>query len=170
MPLSNPQKAKVHMAKADCRLGDTEYRECWSTLFPGITSSADKGLGDEHFDKFMKYLEAIYWRLRMAGKAEWSKVFQRPHYWAEKNTSESTSRDRHSLTQVQGEVKVLEKKLMHLGFGHAYCNAIAKKVLPANPSPADWFKLRNALSRTVANKLKQAEEKVMEMEDESCPF
>jgi hypothetical protein len=165
MPLSKSQKAMVHMAKAACRLDDAEYRECWATLFPGVTSSADTGLGDEHFDKFMKYLEAIYWHLRLAGKAEWSKVFQRPHYWAEKNTSVSTSRERHNLSAIQAEVKDLEQQLMRLGFGHAYCNAIAKKVLPASPQVTDWFKLRNALSRTLANKLKQAEEKEV-----VCPF
>jgi hypothetical protein len=165
MPLSKSQKMMVHMAKAACALEDAEYREVWSSLFPGVTSSTDTRLGDEHFDLFMKYMEAIHWRKRNAGEVGYSKVFQYPHYWKEKNTKASTSRDRHNLQEVQGDCDKLEQQIMALGFGHGYINAISRRVLGANPTVAQWFQYRQALSRTLASKLKEKEDKEV-----SCPF
>jgi len=167
MPLSKSQKAFVHMAKAACALEDAEYREIWATLFPGITSSADKALGDEHFDKFMKYTEAIYWQMRREGKAYSCKVFSRPHYWTEKNEAGNTSRDRHALEVVQGHCQELERELLGMGFRHSYCNAISRRVLGANPQVNDWYKYRNALSRTIASKRLAKEEEEKEV---TCPF
>ena len=116
--LSNRQKSLVKQAQRDARLSDEEYREVWQTV-AGVTSSTDPRLGDEHMDRFMSYVEAIYWRKRDDVLA--SKVFRLRGYWAHKNTKVENSRDRFASAALTKEIAELESQLAELGYNANYC-------------------------------------------------
>lgn len=137
MPLSNKQKALVKQAQRDAGLSDAEYRESWRVISGqlSVISSTDPRLTDEHFDAFMRYVEAIYWRQydqRIAddplAMREWTAVFNVRGYWRLKNNRRENSRDRFINDTLGRDIIELERQMAELGCGPAYCDAIRLKV------------------------------------------
>lgn len=172
--LSNKQKALVKQAQRDAGLSEAEYREIWATVtgragtplpadrraaecapYP-IASSRDPRLTDEHFDNFMKFVEAIFWR--NSAHLRGSKVFSVRGYWARKNTKAENSRDRFTGHALKREIADLEWQLARMGLDENYTDAIRVKVIGRNSNEfctgRELSLYAAALRRTVAAKQK----------------
>ena len=152
--ITNPQKALIKRAQAQAAIEDAEYRDALATVsgLPGCHSSTDPRLTDRHVDHILAYFEAIYWRKVDHSEADLpgafrNPVFQRQGYWAAKNTSDSTSRERYTMDTLASECAQLEARLARLGFGLKYCMAIQNHIRPLN-----LWKYRAALTRTLESK------------------
>ncbi len=160
--LTRRQQILIKRAQAEAGLDDQEYRDTLQSL-AGVRSSTDPRMTDRQFDVILAYLEAICWRGRDAGALPQpgrNAVFGARGYWARKNPSGNTSRDRFELTEVQAEIQDLEATLEQRGYHAPYRAAIRHQVLgpaAANPSVTDLAKYRCALRRTVAAKSKHGQ-------------
>jgi hypothetical protein len=169
MALSNSQKWLCKRAQAQTQLSDADYRGLWHDTVPGVTSSTDPKLTDRQMDKFLAFAEAIYWRRVDAGEITHNP--KRGHdpfisraYWSNKNTKQSTSRERYAAHAIASEIQTLEATLGQLGYGGEYCARILENVMQGRagaspegpPSGADLVNYRAALRRTLNAKRKEA--------------
>ena len=87
-------------ARAGSGLADAEYRETLelTSSLPGCRSSKDPRLNHRHLDKLMALFGAIYWHRVDSGELQPgckpNSPFRKRGYWANKNRSDNTSRDR----------------------------------------------------------------------------
>ena len=153
--LSRSQVITIKRAQAQAGIGDDEYREALVRL-TGCRSSKDADLGDEHFDVVLSYFEAIFWRgvdagaLQVSFKAD--APFRQRGYWAGKNRSGRTSRDRYTAAQIAEEIIDLECLLAALGLPASYSEAIRRRVCGEDISVASLARYRSALKRTLRAK------------------
>ena len=162
--ISRLQQILLKRAQKQAGLDDADYRDAIQqvTGLPGCRSSKDARLSDEHIDRLLSYFEAIYWRRVGLGELQApckpDAVFQKPYFWATKNTRLINSRDRYLASPanpVKQEIAGLEAGLARLGFGQTYCDAIREKVTPGNRQDAHGLHLyKAALKRTLAAKRK----------------
>ncbi len=158
--LSRPQQILLKRAQRQAGVSDDEYRDALEH-WAGVRSSTAKELTNEHLDLLLSYFEAIYWRAVSAGELQLhcnaSEPFQKPGYWASKNTAKSTSRDRFTAAEIHDEIAAIESKLSLLGYGPGYFSAIKNKVIPLARRNMTWpqglVKYRAALQRTLAAKI-----------------
>jgi hypothetical protein len=140
--LTRDQQILIKRAQAQAKIGDAEYRDAVA-LVSGIAdcrSSKDARLTDGHLDKLMAYFEAIYWRKVavesgavsrcLQGHLKPGAVFQKPGYWASKNQTGNTSRDRYVDGTKRSEAADLEAELGKLGYGSTYVAAIQRNIRP----------------------------------------
>src|ERR1017187_6406886 len=127
--LSCPQQILLKRAQREAALADGEYRDALETV-SGCRSSKDAAITDRQLDLVMGYFEAIHWRKVDAGELQPpcrpDAVFRQRGYWASKNTSQETSRDRFTNLNLGQAIADLECKLEALGFGKSYCESIRK--------------------------------------------
>lgn len=158
--LSNSQKSLLKRAQSEAGLSDAEYREALESA-TGCRSSRDDRFSDRHLDVALAYFEAIHWRSVDAGALQPScklnAVFRRRGYWARKNTSQETSRDRFTHDNLNHSIADLEHELMALGYGKEYCAGIRENVIQNRNDPHAQHIYRSALQRTLAAKLKALE-------------
>lgn len=159
--LTAPQIRTIKMAQRQAGLPDADYREALATAtgLADCTSSKDRRLGDEHFDRVLSYLEAIYWRSVHLGTAlarRRSDPFQTEGYWAAKNQSGNTSRDRHTDRDLQAEISRLESFLQLAGKGGSYLAAIRAKTGEGWPYLAALRRTVKAASAAAQERLSQA--------------
>lgn len=158
--LSNRQKALLKRAQRQAGLSDDEYREALA-LVTGFRTSTDPAITDRHLDKLIAYFEAIYWRGVDAGSLQppgrTTAVFQRRGYWASKNTSQETSRDRFNGRNQAAEIGALEASMADLGFGAVYCAAIRRNVCQGRDDAHALHLYEAALQRTLIAKLKASQ-------------
>jgi hypothetical protein len=144
--LTTAQIRLVKMAQRAAGLSEADYHAALATAsgLPSCTTSKDPRLGDEQFDRFMGYAEAIYWRaLDQAGtKPRPTAPFLKRGYWAAKNPAGNTSRDRHADAQLQAAIRKAESYLQLAGKGTGYLAAIRAKT-------GDGWPYLAALKRTV---------------------
>jgi hypothetical protein len=158
--LTRAQQILLKRAQHDAGIDDADYREALRTI-ASVNSSKDPKLTDEHLDKLLGYFEAIFWRKVNQANADHaarvSKVFQRPGYWASKNTKAENSRDRFATVVMKQDIASLERQLGELGCGLGYCAAIARNAHLDLSDPQDLAKYRYALGRSLAAKRKKME-------------
>lgn len=158
--LSRSQQILLKRAQREAGLSDDDYREALQTV-ASCRSSKDPVLTDRHLDKLLAYFEAIYWRgidaatLQPRGNA--AAVFRQRGYWAAKNTSSETSRDRFNGRNQGSEIAALEARLARLGFSSEYCAAIRKNVCQGRADAHALHLYQAALERTLKAKARQAE-------------
>jgi hypothetical protein len=133
--LTGDQKALIKQAQREAGIDDAEYREAIGTVLPGADSSTDPRLTDGHLDRLLAYFEAICWRKRDAKEPGMlrAKVFRARNYWALKNRTGHTSRDRFTTGRLQNQIRVAEDRLLSLGKDKAYLGAIQGKTGPGWP-------------------------------------
>ena len=157
--LSNPQKALLKRAQREAGLNDADYRDALETV-TGCRSSTDPEMTDRHLDKLLAYFEAIHWRAVDADRLQPScspyAVFRRRGYWAAKNTSQETSRDRYTGHNHGEQIRDLESELARLGFGPEYVAAIRANVCKGREDARALHLYQAALERTVKAKAKLA--------------
>jgi hypothetical protein len=157
--LSNPQKALLKRAQREAQLCDSEYREALE-LVTGCTTSTDPRIGDEQLDVLLAYFEAIYWRKADAGQLQpgckAAEIFRQRGFWASRNRSGSTSRDRFSQSSLTGAIESLEGQLREFGYGEKYFSAIKQKVTRGTNNVRSLFAYRAALTKTLCSKQKAA--------------
>jgi hypothetical protein len=155
--LSNPQKSLLKRAQRQADLPDDEYREALQ-IIAGVTSSTDPALGDDNLDQLMAYFEAIYWHKVDNGELPpphiANAVFQRRHFWSQRNTATNTSRDRYVAAQLARDIHEAEAELKSLGYGASYLFSIQSKIRSRRHYLV-------ALRRTIASKRHQPAD---------CPF
>lgn len=157
---TNAQKSLIKRAQRAAGLPDSEYRDTLQVV-TGCRTSTDEKLTDRDFDRCLAYMEAIFWRgvdagrLQHAGSA--AAIFSRRGYWASKNTSALTSRDRYTGRNQAREIAALESALNDFGFGQAYCAAIRKNVCHGRTDDHAQHLYRAALQRTLKAKCLAAE-------------
>lgn len=157
------------MAMREAALSDAEYRDIVAVVsgMADCRSSTDARLIDDHFDTFMSYVEAIYWR--KVDKGELQHVFKplatfrQRDYWRNKNRRGNTSRDRYSLEEQKREIAGLEAQLADLGCGFSYCQSI-QNAMRRGGKQFTLSKYAGALKRTLKAKLERKKEA------ETCPF
>lgn len=153
--ISNAQKALIKRAQLEAGLGDAEYREALQ-MIAGCGSSTDPGMTDRHVDLLLAYFEAIHRREVEAGRLQPARnpnaVFRKKGYWAEKNPSRNTSRDRYTASHAGGAIAQLEAALAGLGCGAAYCAAIRNKVTQGRSDARAMYAYGAALERTLKAK------------------
>src|SRR5580693_112007 len=156
--LTNAQKALLKRAQKECSLSDDEYRDALE-MIAGCRSSTSPAMLDRHLDKLLAYFEAIHWRGVDAGTLQRSRsitaVFRQRGYWATKNTSQETSRDRFTGSNLSGQITDLEGQLNTLGFGPGYCSAIRERVIGSRTDDHALRLYLAALNRTVKAKSKR---------------
>lgn len=158
--LTNPQKAILKRAQREAGLSDEDYRDALQAVTGHRTSTAP-ALTDRHLDKVLAYLEAIHWHavdagtLQPSGSA--SAVFRQRGYWATKNTSQETSRDRYNGRNQGGQITALEASLAAIGFGAGYCAAIRKNVCKGRTDAHALHLYEVALERTLKAKRRHLE-------------
>ncbi len=151
--LSNPQKALLKRAQRQARLDDAEYRDTLELCCGGARSSTDPRISNEQWDQTVAFIEAIYWRGVEEGRfhppGNRFDPFQKPGYWAAKNTRSENSRDRYTEKQLASEIHELELQLLDEGLSRAYCEAIKRRT-------GNFFlHYRAALQRTLAARKRQ---------------
>ena len=153
--LSNPQKRLLKRAQSEAALSDDDYRDALQAI-ADCRSSTSAVLTDRHLDKLLAYFEAIYWRGVDAGRLQCSgsvtAVFRKRGYWAAKNTSQQTSRDRFNGSNLESEIANLEGRLGALGFGSAYCAGIRRRVAQDRTDAHAMHLYLAALERTLKAK------------------
>lgn len=152
--LTRRQKILLKRAQAEAGLDDADYREAIATVsgWPDCRSSKDARLTDGQFDAVISYFEAIHWQrvdsgaLQPACKPD--AVFRQRGYWQSKNRRANTSRDRYVAREMEGRVRAAESRLMELGCGLAYLQAIQNRI----GRPLSLVNYAAALERTLAAK------------------
>jgi hypothetical protein len=158
MSISRAQQILLKRAQREAGLDDPEYREALA-LVSGCRSSTDPKLTDRGVDLALAYFEAIYWRrldageLPPTGKAD--AVFRQRGFWAQRNPSGNTSRDRYQVAGIHREIAELEAALKQIGFGQSYCDAIRKNVTHGGADGRSLWLYKAALERTLRSKQKQ---------------
>jgi len=158
--LSRPQQILLKRAQREAGLSDDDYREALA-MVAGCRSSKDAVLNDRHLDKLLAYFEAIHWRgidagtLQPSGSA--AAVFRQRGFWAAKNTSAETSRDRFNGRNQSGDIAALEAELDRLGFGGGYCAAIRQNVCQGRTDARALHLYQAALKRTLKAKAVRAD-------------
>lgn len=139
-------------------LSDNDYRDALEVV-SGFRTSKSPALTDRDLDKALAYFEAIYWRSVDAGSLQPSSsataVFRRRGYWAAKNTSQETSRDRFTGENLLARIAALERKLAGMGYGFTYCAEIRRKVTHGRNDGRSQHLYLAALTRTVEAKVKR---------------
>lgn len=162
--LTRDQKSLLKRAQRQAGIADEEYRETLQR-YTGATTSTDPSLTDEHLDLLLAYFEAIYWHAVDAGRlpapCKRHEPFLQRGYWAAKNPSGNTSRDRHTVGSLNEAIATLERQLTgEFGCHGGYFHAIKNKVIPAARRNMTWpeglVKYRAALERTLEAKRKKA--------------
>ena len=96
----------------------TNYSICGTDPFTRLT--------DAHLDNLLSYFEAIYWR--KVDIANWhlqcpgnglAAIFKSRGFWANRNQTNNTSRDRFVGRSMQEQANALEAELAELGYGFA---------------------------------------------------
>lgn len=155
MSLSKPQKALLKRAQAQAGLSDADYREALREL-AGVETSTDPRIGDDHLDILMAYFEAIYWRGVDAGQLQPPRIAAAPFwkrgYWAGKNPSGNTSRDRYTGEGLLEEIERLEQALCETGVSIRYLHAIRNRVCRGRYTPPQQRAYATALRRTLASR------------------
>lgn len=126
----------LKQAQREAGLPDDDYRDAIAAVsgMPDCRSSKDPRLADEHLDALMSYFEAIFWR--KVGTTSTSSVtskhrfFRARGYWANRNRKGHTSRDRFTESELTRDILVLEQRLMTLGCGLGYLQAIQNRIQP----------------------------------------
>jgi hypothetical protein len=80
--------------------------------------------------------------------------FRARGFWANKNTKESTSRERFAAQAIASEIQELEAQLDAIGYGGQYCARILENISTAGPQRLVNY--RAALRRTLNAKRKDA--------------
>ncbi len=141
-------------------MSDDDYRDAMETV-AGCRTSKDSKLADRDLDKLLAYFEAIHWRAVDAAALQPSckpdAVFRQRGYWAQKNTSAVTSRDRFNGRNQGGDISALEAELAKLGFGAAYVAAIRANVCKGRADAHALHLYQAALARTLKAKTKPRE-------------
>lgn len=157
--ISRAQQILLKCAQREAGLADADYREALGLVSGGCRSSRDPNLTDRAVDLFLSYVEAIYWRNVRAGTLQASckpdAVFRQPAFWASKNPSGDTSRDRYARFHGQAPVGDVEGELEALGCSAAYLKAIHAKVTRGRTGPDADYAYRAALKRTLNAKRKK---------------
>lgn len=162
--LSRAQQVILKRAQRQAGISDDEYRDALEH-WAGVRTSTAPELTDEHLDLLLSYIEAIYWRGVSAGRLQPpckpSEPFQKPGYWAAKNPSGNTSRDRYTVEALNEAIAILEHQLTgEFGCQPGYFHSIKSKVIPAARLNMTWpqglVKYRAALERTLTAKRKKA--------------
>jgi hypothetical protein len=163
MALSRAQQILLKRAQREAGLADDEYRDALETV-AGCRTSKDARLGDRELDRLLAYFEAIAFRALDAGTLQPSgrpdAVFRRRGYWAHKNTSQETSRDRFNGRNQGAEISDLEARMNSLGFGPAYLSAIRNKVCHGRTDAHALHLYAAALKRTLKAKARRADQAV----------
>lgn len=158
--LSRRQQILLKRAQREAGLSDNDYRDALQTV-AGCRTSTSPAITDRHLDKGLAYFEAIHWRAVDAGKLQPScsatAVFRQRGYWATKNTSQETSRDRFTDLNLGRSIADLESQLAALGYGEGYCAGIRKKVAQGRDDAHSQHLYRAALARTLNAKTRRAE-------------
>jgi len=153
--ISRPQQILIKRAQREAALGDGEYREALE-LVSGCRSSTDSLMTDRHVDLALAYMEAIYWHKVDAGVLQPpgnpDAVYRQRGYWAAKNPSGQTSRDRFTGRNLEREIADLEGDLRRLGFGEAYCQGIRARATHGRGDAHALHLYRAALRRTLDSK------------------
>lgn len=153
--ISRAQQILIKRAQRQAGLNDADYREALQVT-AGCRSSTDPAMTDRGVDLFLAYVEAIYWRGVDAGAlptpGRQAAVFRQRGYWAQKNPSIGTSRDRYAADTILAEISALEGRLRDLGFNEHYCAAIRNKATNGRDAPSELYRYRAALRRTLAAK------------------
>ncbi len=153
--LSRLQQILIKRAQAEAGLNDEEYRDLLEEL-TGCRTSKDPRLGDRQLDVVLALFEAICWRGRDGGilpAPNARSAFRNRGYWAAKNRSGETSRDRFVSERVKADCSDLEEALQKLGFGDRYCASIRIKVSGHDQSTSGMIRYRAALRRTLKFKM-----------------
>lgn len=159
--LTNDQKSLLKRAQRQAGIDEAEYRDILER-YAGVRSSTDPAVTDEHLDLLLAYFEAIYWRGVDLGTLQppckRGEPFVQRGYWAGKNPTGNTSRDRYNLDDVKARIATKEAELAALGCGRGYFAAIRARVIPN--AHGDWLqgqaKYLAALEKTLAGKRKKA--------------
>ena len=158
--LTNLQKSLLKRGQRQAALSDQEYREALE-LVTGFCSSRHPDFTNRQLDTVLAYMEAIYFHKVDAGALQppgsAAAVFRQRGYWAAKNNSQETSRDRHRDDNLGQGVAALEGRLAALGFGPAYCAAIRQKAAHGRADERGQYLYRAALERTLRAKAQKAE-------------
>ena len=159
MSLSRGQQILLKRAQREAALSDEDYREALQTV-SGCRSSTVPRLTDRHVDLALACFEAIFWRMVENGELQPSckpdAVFRQKGFWAAKNPSENTSRDRFAASSISQEIARLELDLAALGFGRNYCAAIRQEVTNGQTGLRSDYAYKAALRRTLAAKQRKA--------------
>ena len=158
--LSRPQQILLKRAQREAGLPDGDYRDALQTI-TGRRSSTSPALTDRHLDMLLAYFEAIFWLAVDTGKLQppcsTAAVFRQRGYWASKNTSQETSRDRFNGANLNEDIAALERRLAALGYGAEYCDGIRNKVASGREDAHALHLYRAALTRTLNAKARRAE-------------
>lgn len=156
--LSTAQIKTLKMAQRQAGIGDEEYRGHLLEFF-GVTTSKAPDLGDDAWDVLLSFFEAIYWRGVKAGvlqrPCKGNEVFRVEGYWAAKNPSGNTSRDRYTGENLQTEIEELEAALYRLGCSLSYVTAIRNRVCQGRYTPPQQRSYSTALQRTLTARLRK---------------
>lgn len=160
MSFSSAQKGFLKRAQAEAGLTDFDYRSSIANVsgMADCTSSTDARLTDRHFDLLMGFFEAIYWRgvdaATLQPSCKLNAVFRKRGYWATKNPSGNTSRDRYAGGDLSSEIAQVESELGKHGYGLPYFQAIQNNLRNNNGfSPAAYL---GAIKRTLASKSRKS--------------
>ena|ERR1700733_7362397 len=158
--ISRAQQILLKRAQREAALSDDEYRDALQTV-ADCRSSTSPALTDRHLDKLLAYFEAIHWRAVDAGtlqpRSSAAAVFRQRGYWAAKNTSQETSRDRFTGQNLGQTVADLESQLAEFGCSAGYCAAIRKNVTKGRDDARALHLYRAALERTLKAKSRRKE-------------
>jgi hypothetical protein len=158
--LTRPQQILLKRAQREAALPNDEYRDALE-LVSHCRSSKDPAMTDRDLDLLLGYFEAIFYRKVAAGELQPSckpgAVFRQRGYWAAKNTSQETSRDRFTHLNLGQAIADLERKLEALGFGKSYCDSIRKNSTHGRNDAHALHIYRAALQRTLNAKARHAE-------------
>jgi len=159
MSLTRPQIIHIQRARREARIDDADYALQLQIVsgFADMTSSKDRRLTDEHFDAFMSFAEAIYWREVDNGEIDplppLKSVFAERGYWQGKNKIANNSRDRFAADRLKVQIANAEVVLQKFGKPRIYLDTICKR------TGGGWAYLQ-ALTRTLAALKKTAPGKV----------
>jgi len=158
--LSRAQQILLKRAQREAGLDDADYREALETV-TGCRTSKDPALTDRQLDRILCYFEAIAWRAIDAGELQLSgrpdAVFRQRGFWAARNTSQETSRDRYTGHNQGGQIHDLEASLARLGFGPGYVSAIRANVCKGRTDGHALHLYEAALKRTLKAKARLAD-------------
>jgi hypothetical protein len=151
--ISRSQQIALKRAQAEAHIDDVEYRDTLELLtgIDGCRSSKHPGLTDEHWDRLIAYMEAIFWRnvdaglLQPSGKPK--AMFRQRHFWSSRNFGGSNSRERYTSSSLDSQIEAVERELAGLGFGPGYFAGIRRRV-----GAASKFAYLAALQRTLKAK------------------
>ncbi len=157
--LSKPQIWLLKAAQRQAGIDDAEYRSALAQLC-GVQSSKDRELGDSHLDMLLAYFEAIYWAGVDSGNLQpplkGNEAFRKRGFWAQKNRSGNTSRDRFTRAQLAEQIVAAETMLMDLGASPAYIATIQNKVCQGHSDCHTFQVYLAALNRTIKSRQKRA--------------